>query len=286
MPRYSNEQIIEMLKNLAESLGQKSLSTKDVNSVISASTVEYRFGNIGNALEAAGLERIVPGANFRSRGPQIEDNDLFRALYEVELLFDHEPRSTECAAKCKYSVAPYRRRFGKWADVLAHYRKWKSENGRSLPSAPSQNAVDDGNVEDDRSEDGAVPAPVLSVGTSNKKTPGQFYGEPIDFRGFRHAPINEQGVVFLFAMVSRELGFHVEAVQQGFPDCEGKYLYDPKKNLWAKARIEFEYVASNFQQHGHDPSQCDFIVCWMNDWPECPVNVIELKSEILKLPSR
>src|SRR5574341_205258 len=45
------------------------------------------------------------------------------------------------------------------------------------------------------------------------------YGEPIDFRGLRHAPINEQGVVFLFGMVSDELGFLVESVHHPFPDC-------------------------------------------------------------------
>jgi hypothetical protein len=129
-------------------------------------------------------------------------------------------------------------------------------------------------------------SPVLSISTSKKKSPEQFYGEPIDFRGLRHAPINEQGVVFLFAMVSRELGFNIESVQQGFPDCEGKYLYDSKNNLWAKARIEFEYKASNFEQHSHDFNQCDFIVCWMNDCPNCPIDVIELKTEILKLRSK
>ena len=69
-------------------------------------------------------------------------------------------------------------------------------------------------------------------------------------------------------------------------DWEGKYLYDEKKDLWAKARIEFEYKASSFEQHGHDPERCDFIVCWENDWPDCPINVIELKTELLKLPSR
>ncbi len=116
--------------------------------------------------------------------------------------------------------------------------------------------------------------------------PPQLYGEPIDFRGLRHAPINEQGVVYLFGMVSRELGFYIEAIQQGFPDCEGKYLYDAKKNLWAKARIEFEFRASSFKEHGHDPSGCDVVVCWSNDWPECPVRVIELRKEIQKLPAR
>jgi len=87
-------------------------------------------------------------------------------------------------------------------------------------------------------------------------------------------------------MVSRELGFNIEAVQQGFPDCEGKYLYDTKKNLWAKARIEFEYRSSSFQEHGHNADQGDFVVCWIDDWPECPIEVIELKTRILKLPSR
>jgi hypothetical protein len=116
--------------------------------------------------------------------------------------------------------------------------------------------------------------------------PTQLYGEPIDFRGLRHAPINEQGVVYLFGMVSRELGFYIEAIQQGFPDCEGKYLYDRKKDLWAKARIEFEFRASSFKEHGHDPNGCNFVVCWINDWPDCPMTVIELRKEILTLPAK
>jgi hypothetical protein len=93
-------------------------------------------------------------------------------------------------------------------------------------------------------------------------------------------------VVYLFGMVSRELGFTVEAIQNAFPDCEGKYILDRKKNLWAGARIEFEFLASNFREHGHDASQCDYIVCWENDWPDCPVTVIELRREILRLPSK
>ncbi len=287
MPRYSNEQIIEMLKNLAERLGQTSLSKKEIDSVIPGSTVARRFGNIGNALEAAGLERVAPADHLR-RGPQIADEELFQALYEVECKVDHEPRYNDCSAHCRYSVTPYTQRFGKWADVRARYRKWKSENEHLLsviPSAKSEDNGDQSTVNGDKERVEVHPT-VLPIGTSKKKAPEQFYGEPIDFRGLRHAPINEQGVVFLFAMVSRELGFNIESVQQGFPDCEGKYLFDSKKNLWAKARIEFEYKASSFKQHGHDPNQCDFIVCWVNDWPDCPVNVIELKTETLKLPSR
>jgi len=48
------------------------------------------------------------------------------------------------------------------------------------------------------------------------------YGNPIDFRGLRHEPVNEQGVVLLFGMLAKELGYLIESVQNGFPDCEAK----------------------------------------------------------------
>ena len=42
--------------------------------------------------------------------------------------------------------------------------------------------------------------------------------------------------------------------------------------------IEFEYESRNFLRHLHDPSQCDIIVCWKHNWPECPLEVIELSK--------
>ncbi|MBD3351570.1 MAG: hypothetical protein GF364_08790 [Candidatus Lokiarchaeota archaeon] len=55
---------------------------------------------------------------------------------------------------------------------------------------------------------------------------------------------------------------------------------DSKRNRWQRVRIEFEYVSSNFQQHGHDPHQCDLIVCWEHDWKDCPLEVLELRTVI------
>jgi len=106
------------------------------------------------------------------------------------------------------------------------------------------------------------------------------YGSFLNFRGLQHAPINEQGVVFLFGMICFELGFIVEAVRSGFPDCEAKRRIDRKKDHWERVRIEFEYRSSTFREHGHNPSKCDLIVCWEHDWEECPLEVIELKSVI------
>jgi hypothetical protein len=29
---------------------------------------------------------------------------------------------------------------------------------------------------------------------------------------------------------------------------------------------------------GHDVSGCDMIVCWIHNWPECPLEVVELRE--------
>lgn len=108
------------------------------------------------------------------------------------------------------------------------------------------------------------------------------YGQPIDFRGLRHAPINEQGVVYLFGMLSQELGFNIEAVRKDFPDCEGKRRISGKQGRWERVFIEFEYKSSNFREHAHNPNECNIIVCWEHDWKECPIEVISLKEVVKK----
>ena len=107
------------------------------------------------------------------------------------------------------------------------------------------------------------------------------FGSPLNFRELRHEPINEQGVVYLFGMVARELGFLVEGVAAEFPDCMAKRR--TKAGYYEPVNVEFEYKAANFRQHGHNPKDCDLIVCWENDWPSCPIEVIELREEIKRL---
>jgi hypothetical protein len=276
--RHSKESIIQTLQNLARSLGKTSLSGGDVNAVLPVSSVNSYFGSLGNALEAAGLERHSSTEHLSKYRKTLCDEDLFQSVLRVEQEVGHEPRGNEYAAFGSFSLQPFRARFGTWKTALAHYQEWKTDNAVSEPRSAPTNGQATTTL--------SVPRDTPTLAAAHSGAPAQLYGEPIDFRGLRHAPINEQGVVYLFGMVSRELGFYIEAIQQGFPDCEGKYLYDAKKGLWAKARIEFEFRASNFREHGHNPDQCDFVVCWINDWPDCPVKVIDLKREILKLPLR
>jgi len=52
---------------------------------------------------------------------------------------------------------------------------------------------------------------------------------PSTFTGCGTKPVNEQGVVLLFGMLAKELGYVIEAVQTGFPtarpsaDCSGRW---------------------------------------------------------------
>ena len=109
------------------------------------------------------------------------------------------------------------------------------------------------------------------------------YGNPTNFRALRHEPVNEQGVVLLFGMLAKQLGFLVEAVQKGFPDCEAKRQIAPER--WQRVNIEFEFESKNFRDHRHPLNGCDLIVCWRHNWHDCPkhIEVLELSSVVKSL---
>jgi len=102
-------------------------------------------------------------------------------------------------------------------------------------------------------------------------------GDVINFRGLIYAPLNENGVVFLFGKVVQDLNMYVEEIKPGFPDCIARRFTGKG---WERVRIEFEFSSWNFKLHNHNPAGCDIVVCWQHDWKDCPLEVIELKSEI------
>jgi hypothetical protein len=285
--RHTRQSIVHTLQNVAARLGKTALSAKDVQPHLSLSPIYYHFGNLGTALKAAGLTMTPRDLSAIASRRRLDHQVLFASLQDVERKLGYAPNLSEYRANGgTVSYRTFKARFGGWGPTLQHYQKWKVDRGGSPPKTISPANVGDISMtrRADRSARAHSPAPAQSAARPRK--PSQLYGEPIDFRGLRHAPINEQGVIYLFGIVSRELGFSVEALQQGFPDCQGKYLHDKNHKLWAKARIEFEFRASNFRGHGHNQDECDVIVCWENDWPDCPLRIVELKSEIMRLPSR
>lgn len=108
-------------------------------------------------------------------------------------------------------------------------------------------------------------------------------GAPTRVPAFPFEPVNEMGVMVLFSMLAQQLGFVIESIQGGFPDCQAKIEVEPGR--WQHFRIEFEYESLQFKKHGHDPTQCDLIVCWRHNWKNCPPNlqVLELSKIVGKI---
>jgi len=85
-------------------------------------------------------------------------------------------------------------------------------------------------------------------------------------------PLNELGVIVLFAQQAEQAGFEIVSIQATFPDAIVSHNEQ-------RYRVEFEFQAMNFKAHEHDPSYCDFIICWENDWPESPLPVMALNED-------
>lgn len=105
-------------------------------------------------------------------------------------------------------------------------------------------------------------------------------GAILNVRGIVYEPINEQGVVLLFAALADELDFLIEGIRSKFPDAHLRRK--TPKGTYAPCRAEFEFKASNFQLHKHPVDGCDLIICWENDWTDCPLEILELKKVVKK----
>jgi hypothetical protein len=209
---------------------------------------------------------------------EYKDDEVLAEYHRVVKRVGCIPTWALFAAEANVSRETLTRRFGGLQGILRAYASWLKQRD---PDSPFLELVQS----QSRHE---IPSPPSLTGSTEsigktkwQKASGAVFGPPIDFRGLRHAPINEQGVVYLFGVVSYELGFIVEAVHAQYPDCEAKRLVG--KDRWQRVRIEFEYKSGNFRDHGHDPAGADLIVCWEHNWPECPLEVLELRKAIDEL---
>jgi len=263
LSNYSDENIILELKRVASELKKTLLTRKDIDkhSRISASLLVRRFGSVDKALELAGLES--------SRHFKYSKEDLLNEIYKVWEKLGRQPFAKEIrSVGGKYSQNTYLRYFGSWFKALEEFIDWKNKQ----------------QVKPTKDEPISILTPTQTRSSRKKRTIE--YGEPIDFLGLRHAPINEQGVVYLFGILSKSLGITVEAIRSNFPDCEAKREIPDRPGRWESVTIEFEFRSSNFLEHNHNTDECDLIVCWEHEWDECPLEVISLKDIMNKLKNK
>ena len=125
----------------------------------------------------------------------------------------------------------------------------------------------------------------MSLRSAKKVNPAPLLGPLLRFRNMEHEPVNEWGVVLLFGHLSAELGFQIDTARAQYPDCEARREL-PDRSGYQRVRIEFEYRSSNFKKHGHDLGGCDLIVCWIDDWADCPIEVLTLNKVVAKIKAR
>lgn len=305
----TKEEIISALKECAATLGHApSLPEIRVHSGITLRAVKKHFVSYTSALMEAGLERCGGGTRLTMHA-------LFKEWAQVARKVQKIPTMAEFELYGKYSTIPYSSRFVSWryaprglhrfaekeglaeeyADVLAIIREqydvedqWGQPFSASAPGAapamtptmrPTTTTSDASGGEATRPT--PIIRPILRPGTRHSMRrpimPDRpVYGAPMIPMALCNVPVNEMGVVFLFGMLARELGFSITRIQREYPDCEALRLMDDDR--WQRIWIEFEFASRNFLEHQHDPEKCDLIVCWTNNWPECPIEVLELKS--------
>ncbi len=275
----TKEEVIAELKQCAKKLGRvptypelRKMSRVTVNGI------RKHFGTLSLALRTAGLEVGHAGITSSMK-------DLFNDWATVARAAKRIPTITDQNVHGKYSPRPLLRRFGSWTRVVENMRAYAEREGldqkhpelmamaaawkpRGLPAHTL--------VARDRDGVPLMPKPKL-------RPDRPIYGPPLTPLGLAHEPVNEAGVLYLFGMVGHKLGFVVTRVQSEFPDCE--VLREIEPGRWQRERVELEFESSRFLAHGHDPNECDVIVCWRHNWPDCPahIEVIELSSIIKRL---
>ena len=272
----NQQQIVKSIAAMAKRLGRApSLLEFVTGACIPKNSVFRLFPRWNDAVRAAGLQ---PYRLYL----RPEDHELLTDWGETVRKLRAVPSRRAYDLNGKYYPITLEKRFGGWPalpQVFHDFAKGKREwaDVLAIVPDPAVGARDTrARLTNERSVSTILPRQLQHAPLQERPT----YGEPLDFPTLRHEPVNEQGVVLLFGMIAKDLGYVVESVQAGFPDCEAKRQIGPKR--WQRVNLEFEFESRNFRDHGHPLTGCDVIVCWQHNWDNCPahIEVLELSSLI------
>jgi len=237
------------------------------NTELSEHRIRMAFGSCTRAIQAAGLKPVGS-----SRSPSLRD--LFLDWVRVARKIGKVPTSTAYERYSKFSTHPLTSRFGRWSRVPGAIETYILDNNLREQYLDILDMIADYR----QPREGAPNGPAWKA---KKWQDRPFYGAPMVRGPLTYEPVNEAGVMVLFGAVANDLGFSVMRVQTEFPDCHA--LCEVERDRCQEVFIEFEFLSRNFKEHMHDAKGCDMIVCWEHNWPDCPLPVLELKSEVRRL---
>jgi len=271
----SRQEVMSAIMECAGKLGHAPSQAELIKTTtVSQRQIVKHFGTYTRALRACNLER-------HGGGNKLSLEALFRDWAVVVRTLKKVPSRSEFELLAKHSDTPLKTRFGRWGLVPSYLRRYIVEQGWTEEWKDVLEIIEEHERKDQsigwESTPGCEPkGPRVMIDRPQ-------YGPLIRPCPVLHGPMNESGVIYLFGTMSERMGFVVLRIQTEFPDCEALRLVDVEEDRWQRVRVEFEYESRNFLRHMHEASECDLIVCWKHNWPECPLEVVELRKEIAKI---
>jgi hypothetical protein len=261
----SQEECLKEIRRVANILNTNYISQRDFNkhSKILSATIRSKFNSWEKALMISGLK---PGKNFYKT---IELKELANEFYEVAKRLSYIPSLNQMVHRGKFSERTYTRKFKKYSTFKAIVSKYivdeqlcKDKNIIHLFEIEAKNIKSDTPIQEIRPH---------------------YEGKTLNFRHFAYTPTYENEVVSIFSAVAGELGFEIITIRDAFPDCKARRKSQNFRNRMQDCLIEFEFKSSDFVKHKHPIDGCNLVICWEHDWLECPIEVLNLKTEINKL---
>jgi len=254
---FNRQKIVVALQKAAQNLGRTPPQAEFTKYCgISKKYLKACFGNFKNAVQAAGLHPGKPPGWIDDQALLADWGGGVRKTGRILTLLKYRREG-------KFDHRTFVRLFGRWRVVPQKFREFAKNKPQWRDVVEIINRA--GNKKTDTS------------GCPKIQT-GHIYSNQLNCAWLRHEPTNENGVIYLFGVLAPRLGYMVETIQVGFPDCEAKQRI--AEGRWRRVRIEFEYESRNFREHGHDPDGCNVIVCWRHNWKDCPptLEVVELAA--------
>jgi len=288
----SKNDIIAAIRKCARKLGRPpSLLEFKRATKLTQRAIGKHFATYSRALTECGMER-------RGSGHPVPLSALFTDWARIVRKLGKLPTVAEYQIHSRYSIQPLYTRFRSWKQVPLGLLLFAEENGSESKWSDVLNKVRE------CAQKECAPGPACRPPRRLKQTqtspvwhsrPGLCEGDPgphharilphrptygpwLATAPLAHGPVNEAGVVCLFGMLAAQLGFVVLRIQTEFPDCEA--MRQVGTDRWQRVRIEFEFESRNFLKHLHSAEDCDLIVCWAHNWPDSPLEVLELRRAL------
>ena len=267
---FSKDEVAAAIKECARKLGRvPSLPQLQRETNISRRHVNRAFGSYARALTACGLERRNKG------GDAVPLDKLFTEWAQMSRELGMIPTLIEYSMRSKFSRGPLLRRFGNWGNVPSGMLQYARESGLDKQWEDVLEMV-----KQYRAPKSCMTGD-MGCSTSSNSRPRilpdrPLYGACLAPAPFAYAPTCEMGVVCMFGALAERLGFTILHMGTQYPD--GEVIRHVDEGRWQRVRVEFEFRSREFLKHMHNPAECDLIVCWEHNWPQSPLEVIELRK--------